>query len=252
MAKYICKNFGACGKADAKEEIDVMPGTDAKCQECGATLHEVGKVAPDMGGGGPAKWIIPAALAGIALVGGGGWYAYSTYVKKPVEAVQTGVDVAKTAIDLAKAALATKGEKPGTNPMNGPIPDEAEIQALKKDSETNLVKGNAQGAEQASKRAAALEMIKTAISYLSQGDLAKAEQELNAAKERDPGQPLVYYNLAVVRVKQKRMDEALALLDTSLSKGFGGFTEMERDPDLAPLRKDARYQALIAKHRQGG
>ncbi len=243
MAKYICKNFGACGKADAKEEIDVLPGTDAKCSECGATLYETGKVAGVAEAGAKPKWLIPAFVAGLALLGGGGWYAYSTYVMKPVDTVREMMDTAKTAVGVIQPTLP---------PQEGPRPDEDQIQALKQESETGLLRGGGASTEAASRRAVALEMVKTAIAHLSQGNVAQAEKELNAALERAPDEPLVHYNLAVVRIKQQRMDDAFHLLDTAFAKGFQAVAEMERDPDLAPLRKDARYKALVSKHRQGG
>ncbi len=49
----------------------------------------------------------------------------------------------------------------------------------------------------------------------------------------------------------RRWHRFRTLLETAFAKGFKGLDAMERDPDLAPLRKDARYQALLGKYRKG-
>lgn len=254
MSKYHCKNFGSCPKADAHEELEIAPGMDPLCPECGMTLTlaEAQTVGPVT-----KKWMVPAVIGVVTVVMAGGGYLWWQAKQKEVvvtaagAAVEALTPVAKQLASAAADALKDKlTELPAPGAAAG-APSESEIDALKQAGESGLVKGDAQGAGMASERAVALEMIKSAIAYLGQGDLTKAESELNTAKARAPGEPLVYYNLAVVRIKQQRIDDALTLLETAFAKGFKSIDAMQRDPDLAPLRKDARYQALLGKHRKG-
>jgi len=252
MAKYHCKNFGSCPKADAHEELEIAPGMDPLCPECGMTLTSAEAQAD-----GPVakKWMVPAVIGVVAVVMAGGSYWWWQAKQKAVVVTAAGAAVeALTPVvkQVASAAAdALKDKLSGQPTPTAGAPSEGEIDALMKAGESGLVKGDAQGAGKASERAVALEMIKSAIAYLGQGDLAKAESELNTAKARAPAEPLVYYNLAVVRIKQQRIDDAFAMLETAFAKGFKGLDAMEHDPDLAPLRKDARYQALLGKYRKG-
>ena len=254
MAKYHCKNFGSCPKADAHEELEIAPGMDPLCPECGMTLTPA---EAQTDGTVAKKWMVPAVIGVVAVVMAGGGYWWWQSKQKAVVVTAAGVAVealTPVAKQLASAAADALKDKLSGQPAPGTAagaPSEGEIDALKKAGEAGLVKGDAQGASKASERAVVLEMVKTAIAYLGQGDLAKAESELNTAKARAPGEPLVYYNLAVVRIKQRRTDDAFTLLETAFAKGFKGLDAMARDPDLAPLRKDARYQALLDKYRKG-
>ena len=70
-----------------------------------------------------------------------------------------------------------------------------------------------------------------------------------AARERDPKQSLVSYNMAVLRLKQGRKDEALKELEASFMDGFSYFDQMDKDTDLDGIRKDARFNDLVAIYR---
>jgi len=71
-----CINFGACRKADTKEQILIDVGMDFVCPECGGALIESG----DANGAGNSfkknKWVIPAAIIACLLIVlvVGGWY----------------------------------------------------------------------------------------------------------------------------------------------------------------------------------
>lgn len=253
MAKYHCKNFGSCPKADAHEELEIAPGMDPLCPECGMTLTAAEAQADPV----VKKWMVPALIGAVAVVMAGGGYWWWQAKQKAVVVTAAGevigalAPIAKQVASVAADALKDKRSGQPAPRVAAGAPSEGEIDALKKAGESGLVKGDAQGAVKASERAVVLEMIKSAIAYLGKGDLTKAESELDTAKARAPEEPLVYYNLAVVRIKQQRIDDALTLLETAFAKGFKGLDAMERDPDLAQLRKDARYQALLGKYRKG-
>jgi len=74
-----CVNIGNCSLADKREIIDVKPGADFVCTECGKGLI----VAGPSGGDGIPKWAIAAGLAVLLLVAG--WFAFGALTgdKKP-------------------------------------------------------------------------------------------------------------------------------------------------------------------------
>lgn len=198
-------------------------------------LQAGGQVGP----GGPNKKIAVAAVAGVlvlALGAGGYWY-----MQRPlkvaadlVEAAPALVETVKVAIDLGKnAALA---------------PSDEETKALRIEGDQKLANGDAAGAETASSKAAANEMLKTAISRMAQGRLDKTKKELAEARLRDPHNVLVSYNVAILRLKQNRTDDALSEFEASFKDGFQYFDQMAQDRDLDTLRKDKRFQALLSRY----
>jgi hypothetical protein len=62
-------------------------------------------------------------------------------------------------------------------------------------------------------------------------------------------QPAVHENLACAYAQVGRPDEALTALETAVANGYTGAREMAEDADLAPLRGEARFQALLQKLR---
>jgi eukaryotic-like serine/threonine-protein kinase len=56
------------------------------------------------------------------------------------------------------------------------------------------------------------------------------------------------YNLACVTLQQGKRTEALALLRESVDHGLSPWNagDMSKDPDLAPLHNDPRFDALVA------
>lgn len=93
------------------------------------------------------------------------------------------------------------------------------------------------------------------------GDYARAEpmlEQTRAAEVRvlginDPHTALCTYNLACVFLREGRRDEALRVLREAIDHGLPGWViaGMTTDPDLAGLRGDARFDALVvyAKNR---
>ncbi|WP_341317595.1 tetratricopeptide repeat protein [Paraburkholderia sp. IMGN_8] len=161
--------------------------------------------------------------------------------------------MAAPAVVVASATPAAVAETPVSSPVAatnvGISPSDADISAQRKDSDTKLSQGDASGAEAASNQVAAKEMVKVAIAQMSQGKLDDAEKELNDAATRDPKQSLVYYNMAVLRLKQGRTDDALKQFEASFLNGFAYFDEMQKDPDLDGIRNDPRFTALVKKYR---
>jgi Flp pilus assembly protein TadD len=66
--------------------------------------------------------------------------------------------------------------------------------------------------------------------------------------ELTPDDPSARYDCACSLSLSGRLDEAFANLDRSLELGFDGTDWMQKDPDLAAARADARWQELLAKY----
>ena len=61
----------------------------------------------------------------------------------------------------------------------------------------------------------------------------------------EPDDPGVLYNVSCVYVRMGKIEEALHLLEQGARVGLPGREWLEHDSDLAPLRNDPRYQAII-------
>jgi len=79
--------------------------------------------------------------------------------------------------------------------------------------------------------------------------LGERDEGLRWAREAlamDPLDAGVRYNVACIHALEGAKDEALALLAEAIRAGFGNREWFARDPDLASLRGDPRFEALLA------
>ena len=67
-----------------------------------------------------------------------------------------------------------------------------------------------------------------------------------------PDDPIVHYNLACSYSLLKISDSCLVALEKSIRLGYQEFDYMEKDPDLAFIRKDPRYKELLYKYNKSG
>lgn len=241
MAKYKCKQLGACDKADAGEIFNISAGADQKCPGCGVLLTPIADIRGTSSGGSKNN-LIAAMVVVVALLAGGGYY-FSTGDNFPKN--QLSAEVVVTPAPAPAPATVDSQQTGG----RGISPTEEEIKVQKKESESKLVFADAASAEQASNKAAANEIIKLAIAKMAQGKFSEAEIDLLSARERDPKQPLVSYNLAVLRLKQNRKDDAFKEFEASFMAGFSYFDKMDQDIDLEVMRKDPQFSALVARYR---
>lgn len=239
MAKYKCPTLGDCDRANAGEVFERAPGEDLKCPGC-STLLEA-QVAPSTTGG-KSKLLAPLVAAAV-VVAGAGAYLFLKPQPETEPIVQAEASVAAPAQVDAVAPEA---------PRSGIAPSDAETAEQRRRGEQALVNGKASEAETAGSQAAANEMMKLAIAKMAQGKLDEAEKELLAARARAPQQPLVYYNMAVLRLKQARTDDALKEFEGAFLAGFTHFREMDADTDLDQLRKDPRFDKLVKQYRPAG
>ena len=78
--------------------------------------------------------------------------------------------------------------------------------------------------------------------------LERPEEGLEWARralELDPADAGVRYNVVCLYALEGRRDEAIACLEECLRLGFGNTEWIRRDPDLATLRDDPRFEALL-------
>jgi len=60
------------------------------------------------------------------------------------------------------------------------------------------------------------------------------------------------YDLAIALAHRARIDEAITVLHEAINHGLDSATDlaMASDPDLKPLRKDQRFEALVSSAQQ--
>jgi hypothetical protein len=79
------------------------------------------------------------------------------------------------------------------------------------------------------------------------GDYERCQRVLDRILKIDPDNHVAWYNLACVHSRRGKREEAVAALRRSVEEGFTHFRHMERDPDLAPVRNEEGYRALLAR-----
>ncbi len=243
MAKYKCPTLGDCDHANRGEIFERAPGEDIKCPGCGTLLNPIN--TPDDARSANNK--IPQIIAGVtilAALAGGGYYFTSQPTPLPTPVAE------QIQVSAAPTIAAPVAAQPAPASAPGILPSETETKALRQEGQNRLTDGDAASAELASSKAAANEMLKLAIAKMTQGKLDEAEKDLLESRARNPKQPLVAYNLAVLRLKQGRREDALKEFEASFIAGFSYFDKMDQDPDLDSLRKDSRFTELVASYRK--
>ncbi|MDH5177256.1 MAG: tetratricopeptide repeat protein [Gammaproteobacteria bacterium] len=87
-----------------------------------------------------------------------------------------------------------------------------------------------------------------AMTLASLGKPAEAVQEGTHALELSPGDPLMLYNVACLFAQLQEIDRSIDALQKALKAGYWDYGWMKHDPDLNPLRDDARFHQIIAGH----
>jgi tetratricopeptide (TPR) repeat protein len=75
----------------------------------------------------------------------------------------------------------------------------------------------------------------------------KVDQQLSRL---EPGNPLVFYNLACSHSLNGEFDQAASALERALALGYRDFKWLARDPDLRLLRQHPLYRSIEAKIRR--
>ena len=83
-----------------------------------------------------------------------------------------------------------------------------------------------------------------AVSLCRLGDTEAGLVWARRALELDPGDAGVCYNVACLYALEGRREDALECLDSCVRLGFSNRQWVVRDPDLASLRGEPRFEAL--------
>jgi len=83
--------------------------------------------------------------------------------------------------------------------------------------------------------------------YSRQGKSDSARTEYETAVSLYPDYAAALFNLACLHSLQGNLDLALPFLERAMEKGFTNFEFIQKEPDLARLRGDPRYQELLAR-----
>jgi len=151
-------------------------------------------------------------------------------------------------VSPSKLTAQSLGVLTNTVPIQEITTDTKQTQKLPLKSDGDLVHSGAIEAELRSNKAASNELIKVAIAKMAQGKLDEAEKDLLEARKRTPQQSLVYYNMAILRLKQGRSDDALKEFEFSFKTGFSHFQMMDQDSDLDGFRNSPAFLELTAKY----
>jgi predicted Zn-dependent protease len=93
----------------------------------------------------------------------------------------------------------------------------------------------------------------TGLSFYLTRDLFAAERwrdaaaALAVAAEVDPAQPVVWYNLACAHARSGAPKRALEALERAVETGYEDAAHLASDPDLASLREEPGFAALLAR-----
>ena len=96
-------------------------------------------------------------------------------------------------------------------------------------------------------RREAARLTRQSVQLIGQKKWDRAEAVIGQALSLDPTDPVNLYNLACVRARLGKADAAVETLEKAAEAGFTDFVLIGRDPDLDPLRKLPRFQALVAR-----
>ena len=227
MANYKCKNLGECGRANSGEVFEIAAGEDMKCPGCGTgSMLELVNI-PATGGETNIrlKQLIVGATAAALLLAGGAYYFWSSQRQAAEKIAQ-------------EARLKAEADQQAATVKAAELKEEHRKQTEQADAAAQQAKTRQQE-----------QMIAQAVELMAKGQLVDAEKMLGAASDIDSSNPLVPYNLAVLRLHQSRNDDAILALEDSFKLGFSHFDAMEQDHDLDGLRKHPKFKALVAQYR---
>lgn len=92
--------------------------------------------------------------------------------------------------------------------------------------------------------------LRRLAAQLQAGQDEAAETDLVAYLASAPHDEGMHYNLACLQSRRGDLDGALRSIERALADGYQRLTQLQTDPDLAPLHDDPRLAALLATHQE--
>jgi len=86
--------------------------------------------------------------------------------------------------------------------------------------------------------------------YTQRGRISEGLKVDERLARLEPGNPIVFYNLACSYALAGEFDPAVNALEKALHLGYRDFDWLNKDPDLKPLRAHPAFDDLKAKIRQ--
>lgn len=101
--------------------------------------------------------------------------------------------------------------------------------------------------EAAARRAGIAAMQPVMLQAVQAGDFAQARTLCEKMIEWEPQNPVHHYNLACIEARAggPRLPRALAALEQAVALGFNDAPHLQTDPDLAAIRADPKFGALV-------
>lgn len=93
------------------------------------------------------------------------------------------------------------------------------------------------------------DLIRQAERKIASNTFSEAEALLSEARRHYGDDPMIDYNLAVLRIRQGDPDSAVRNLRDAFQNGFRDFARLDASSDFASLKSDPRYSALITRYR---
>lgn len=86
-----------------------------------------------------------------------------------------------------------------------------------------------------------------AVLYSITEDYENAQYYFNRAKDIQPGNPDIYYNLACMLAKRNKPEESVKWLEQAIRMGFNNWRLLETDTDLESIRDTDYYDKIIRR-----
>lgn len=86
-----------------------------------------------------------------------------------------------------------------------------------------------------------------AYAYLAARQPAKAAASFERVLPHAPRNPTLLYNTACAHALAGNADHAIELLERAVAEGYADKASLKTDPDLAPLRSDPRFAAILKR-----
>ena len=89
-----------------------------------------------------------------------------------------------------------------------------------------------------------------AYAYQSLGEQEQALATIAKCIEEAPDDAELYYSISGVYGRMGKTEQALDNLRIAFEKGYNSFSFIEQDDDLAVLRDNPQYKALIQRYKE--